>query len=119
MKNKIYILLEIPIFLLFIYVTWCVIFGKSGDENYPSLRFVIGFIAGLFILAIYLLFHSDKAAVMINEGSWGLYKFTPRGALKLGYFLMATGFGWLIFLIYHNHGVRSFFNLVIKSLSIT
>ena len=116
MKNKVYILLELPIFLLFLYVTWHVIFGKSG-ENYSSLRFVIGFILGLFILAIYFLFHRDEAAIMINKGSWGLYKFTPKGVLKLGYFLIATGFAWLIFLVYHNHGVMSFFKLVIKSLS--
>ena len=118
-KNKfvVFMLLELPILLLFLYICWYVIFIGSRKESISDLPFVLGLILGIFFHGIAFVLYSNKVAPMVNKGSWGLYKFTPRGILKLGYFFIIIGLSWLIFLIYHNHGIKYFFRLIVKSLS--
>ena len=116
-KNKfaLFVLLELPIFLIVLYICWFIVFVKSQGDLTP-LPFVLAIILSSFGFGILFLFYNDKLAPMINKSSWGLYKFTPVGIIKLGYILLLIGFMWFIFLIYHNQGIINLLNIIAANL---
>lgn len=112
-KFMVFALIAIPILLIFFYSCWFYIRYPETQKLYP-VPGIIGLALLFLMYGIGILLFPEKAAELINRGSFKLYNFNKKNVKVFGLLLLAVSFIILCSQIYSYGGLLELSKAMIK-----